>query len=197
MIKVAITGGIGSGKTYISDLFNKLYGIPVYNCDENAKKILASNLDLQQELINNFSNKIIDSSSDKVKIDRNFFFDNILTSESDLLLLNIIYHPYILKDFNNWIENQTSKYTLFESAILFETGSNKYFDYVINVDAPENLKIFRILNRTNWNLEKIKLIMDNQLGEIFKRSNSNFTIMNDEIENVENIITEINKILLT
>jgi len=54
MIKVAITGGIGSGKTYISDLFNKLYGIPVYNCDENAKKILASNLDLQQELINNF-----------------------------------------------------------------------------------------------------------------------------------------------
>jgi dephospho-CoA kinase len=80
---------------------------------------------------------------------------------------------------------------------LFETGSNKYFDYIINVDAPENLKISRILNRTNWDLEKIKLIMDNQLGEIFKRSNSNFTIMNDEIENIENIITEINKILLT
>jgi len=116
MIKVAITGGIGTGKTTILSMFADK-GIPVFNSDEIAREIMNTNPLLKNEIITAFGNK----AYDKNKLNKKYLSNVVFNNETLLKKINSIVHPYVANEFNSWIKKQDSKYIIYESAIIFET----------------------------------------------------------------------------
>ena len=188
MIKVGITGGIGSGKTMVCKVF-ELLGISVYYSDEESKKLLDNDIKVKEQIINMFGDAIINEAGniDRKKLSAAVFGDN-----EKLKLLNGIVHPAVAKHFEEWLNvHSTDKYILKEAAILFESGANKLVDEVITVTAPVSLKIQRAMQRDKIAEEQVVLRMKNQWSDEEKIKLSQFVIYNDE-ENL--IIPQILKI---
>lgn len=158
MLKIGLTGGIGSGKTLISEIFQRL-GIPVYNADSEAKRLMNSSPELIAEIKalfgeNAYSNK---------QLDRNLLARLVFKNRELLNKLNNCVHPAVEKDFQIWCERHTAKsYVLKEAAILFESGSYKQLDKVIVVTAPENVRIKRVISRDNSNVKEVEGRIKNQ-----------------------------------
>ena len=141
-LRIGITGGIGSGKSLVSSLF-MLHGIPVYNADKEAKRIMDSEAELHKELLGLFGPEVLkDGLPDRKYIANRVFGDELL-----LNALNALVHPFVFRDFERWESEQTAPYTMREAAILFETGIWKQLDHTILVDAPESLRIQRVMRR--------------------------------------------------
>ena len=156
MKKVAITGGIGSGKTYISKMFSKL-GVPIYNSDQKANSIIKSNIVVKKSIINAFgSDSFINNELNKKHISKTIFNNN-----SKLRLINSIVHPLVYEDYNNWLLGQKNSYTIYESAIIYENDTINNFDKIIGVISDNDLKISRLLSRGMAKLS-ITNIMKNQ-----------------------------------
>ena len=156
MKKVAITGGIGSGKTYISKMFSKL-GVPIYNSDQKANSIIKSNIVVKKSIINAFgSDSFINNELNKKHISKIIFNNN-----SKLRLINSIVHPLVYEDYNNWLLGQKNSYTIYESAIIYENDTINNFDKIIGVISDNDLKISRLLSRGMAKLS-ITNIMKNQ-----------------------------------
>ena len=126
MKKVAITGGIGSGKSYISNKFAKL-GVPIYNSDDRANIIMSTNINVKTSMINNFGNDCYIGDELNKKLVSKIVFNN----KSKLRLINSIVHPFVNLDYNAWLQNQKSNYTIYESAIIYENDSIDKFDKII------------------------------------------------------------------
>lgn len=176
MQKIALTGNIGSGKTIISEIFSKL-GIPAYNADENARRILFSE-QVVPVLMNTFGKEIMDESGlpDRTKI-ADIVFNNPLL----LHQLNRIIHPLVMKDFLKWCDVQSNvPFVILESAIIFENGLEKFMDKVILVTAPEELRISRVMIRDGVDRQKVLDRIKNQMPEEQKASKADFIIKNDE-----------------
>jgi len=193
MIKVGITGGIGSGKTIICKIFDNL-GVPIYNADYEAKIIMNTDNIIKAELSKAFGKNIYDSSG---KINKHKLTSIIFNDSNKVKLINSIVHPLVIKNYNNWLlYNKYQKYTVLESAILFESGYNNLMDFIITVYAPENLKIDRTMFRDNCDKSVVIKKMENQLNDDFKAQKSNFIIYNDNKQLVIPQILEIhNKII--
>ena len=175
MKKIGITGGIGSGKTYVAAVFQSL-GIPIFYADLQANKLMITSEKLIKLLKEEFGNHIYkDADLNKEKL------ASIVFSNSDKLQkLNSLVHPIVKEEFNNWCKRQTSPYVIKEAAILFESKSHLGLDAVICVSAPLELRMKRILERDNSTEKEIKKRIENQISQEEKEKISDYIIVNDE-----------------
>ena len=192
MKKIGITGGIGSGKTYVAAVFQSL-GIPIFYADIQAKKLMTSSEKLIKLLKEEFGNDIYkDADLNKEKL------SSIVFSRPDKLeKLNSLVHPIVKEEFNNWCKRQTSSYVIKEAAILFESKSHLGLDAVICVSAPLELRMERLLKRDNSSEKEIKKRIENQISQEEKEKRSDYIIVNDEKELLLPKIIKIHKELLS
>ena len=190
---VGLTGGIGSGKTTVSKEFQK-YSIKVYNSDLRAKFLMNNSIVLKNKLINNFGKEFyINDELNKSYISQIIFNDPI-----SLKLVNSMVHPEVFNDFNEWRQSLSEKFVLYESALIFETGSYKLNDFNILVTCDHDLRVKRILKRDGINEEKINSIINNQWDDDKKIPLADYIFFNtSNKENklkVKNLVTYFNSI---
>ena len=175
MIKVGLTGGIGSGKTTVAKIF-KQFGVPVYFSDDRAKDLMLNNQFLRESLISLFGDKVIINGF----LNRSYIASKVFSNPQELIKLNALVHPFVQKDFDVWSASQTSNYVLKEAAIIFETGADKLLDKVVLVESPEDLKVSRIMFRDGMTEEEVFKRMSKQWSDSQKRINADYIIQNDE-----------------
>jgi dephospho-CoA kinase len=169
---IGLTGGIGSGKSTIANLFIQKK-IPVYNSDIEAKKIMQlpkTILSIQ----NKFGKSIIKNN----QIDTKELATMVFSNPDKLKVLNQIIHPLVKNDFEKWLQLQQSKFVIKESAILFETGIDKNCDAIITVTAPKEVRIERVISRDNSTRKEVLNRIKNQWTEDRKVAKSDFVIQN-------------------
>jgi len=190
MRKVAITGGIGSGKSFISNKFAEL-GVPIYNSDVRANIIINSNITVKKLLIKNFGDdSFIDGELNKKLISKIIF-----NNKSKLDLINSIVHPFVYQDYKSWLLIQNASYTIYESAIIYENNSMHKFDKIIGVISDNKLKISRLLKR-GMNMKSITNIMKNQTDDLEIIKISDFLIYNNLNNNLTNEVMRIHSNML-
>ena len=174
MLKIGLTGGIGSGKTTVARIFEVL-GIPVYYADQAAKELMNQDPQLKKQILDSFG----PPSYREGKIDRAYLAAQVFGNPEKLAQLNAYVHPATLRDAENWMKQQTSPYAVKEAALIFEAGLEKYLDFVIGVSAPENLRLERAMQRDQSSSENILQRMHQQMDEKEKMSRCDFVILND------------------
>lgn len=176
MLKIGITGGIGSGKTTVTHIF-KILGIPVYNSDTEAQKLMVTQPMLIADIKFNFGE---DAYLETGAINRKYISDIVFNDAKQLQTLNNIVHPAVFKHFLNWCLQQKKPYILKEAALLFETNFYKQNNYNILVSAPLNMRINHVIKRDNVSREKVLSIIGKQMPEENKQQLANFSINNNE-----------------
>lgn len=187
MLRIGITGGIGSGKTTVCAIFSTL-GIPIYNSDERAKKIMVENQSVVNKLKAQFGSIIYfeDGSINRVLLSQIVFND-----KEQLTKLNEIVHPAVFEDMIKWYaENQNYKYVLQEAAIMYESGSYKMLDKTILVYADQEIRIERVMKRDKVDRIAVLARMDKQMPESEKLKLADFVIYN----NGESLIDQVMKL---
>lgn len=175
MIKVGVTGGIGSGKSLICKIFKHLR-IPVFDADLEAKIIINSDKEVIESIKQAFGEDIYQENGLKKDVLAKIIFnDNIA-----LTRVNSIVHPKVRKYFLDWAEKQHSKYVIEEAAILFESNAYLDLDYIINVHANKQSRIDRIIKRDNISKNQVLSRMKNQLCDEKRMKLADFTIFNDK-----------------
>lgn len=177
MIKIGLTGGIGSGKTTVAMVFKTL-GIPVFFADDESKKLLNDSKNIKKQLIELFGVEIYDAG----KLNRKLLASHIFNDKVALKKVNQIIHPAVAVKFEEWCAAQNANYVVQEAAILFETGGYKRFDKNILVTAPKQIRIDRIKARDNVSEAQIAERMKNQWEESHKLVLADFVILNDGSE---------------
>ncbi len=176
MIKIGLTGGIGSGKSFVSKIFAEL-GIPVYNSDVEAKKLYIRE-DVNAKMKEKFGQEVYLSDG---QINKVYLANIIFNDRKALDYVNSIIHPLVKEHFEQWLNKQDyAQYIIKEAAILFESGAYKEMDKIIAVTAPLELRIKRVMLRDKTDKEIVLNKIEKQLPdeEIIKRSD--FHIINDE-----------------
>ena len=191
MIKVGLTGGIGSGKTTVANFFIEL-GVPVYFADDEAKKLMNSSTYIKNNLIREFGEKTFQNG----ELNRKYLASIVFHDTSKLNIINGIVHPAVADHFANWIKKQKSNYIIQENAILFENKTSSIFDYIITVTAPIDLKIERILKRDLGSKNDILSRMKNQWDDDRKMELSDFVIDNIDLADTKKQVNQIHKKLL-
>ncbi|MDX1667272.1 MAG: dephospho-CoA kinase, partial [Saprospiraceae bacterium] len=165
MLKVGITGGIGSGKTTVSRIFESI-GIPVYYADDRAKWLMKNDAQIVRKIKKAFGEEAYTSEGE---LNRTFLADRVFGDEEQLRRLNRIVHPAVRRDADHWHLNQSGvPYTLKEAALLFESGSYRYLDRIISVTAPRALRIKRVMKRDGVSRGKVLARIEHQIPEAEK-----------------------------
>ncbi|RCT54437.1 dephospho-CoA kinase [Winogradskyella sp. KYW1333] len=191
MVVVGITGGIGSGKTTISN-YLKSFGIPLYVADKEAKALMNRSKVIKRKLIQLFG----DEAYVDGKLNRPFLAKMIFKDKSLLNQMNAIVHPKVASHFKRWLKKQDAPYILKEAAIIFENNLQSNYDYIITVVADENLRIERILDREDTTREKVKAVINNQWTDSHKKKLSDFVISNNDLDQAKKQALQIHKKLL-
>lgn len=177
MLKIGLTGGIGSGKSIVAKAFEML-GVPVYVSDVEAKILMNTNEDVKNMLTVRFGKDVYDSNG---ALDRNRLADIIFNDPKALKDINAIVHPAVRTDFKLWCEKYAHlNYVIQESAILFDTGLYRNFDKIITVSAEEEIRIQRVLKRDSSERELIQKRIANQLPDLERIQKSDFVIYNND-----------------
>jgi dephospho-CoA kinase len=177
MLKVGITGGIGSGKTTVCKVF-ELLGIPVFYADVVAKAIMHTDEHLKMEIKETFGSQ---SYFDNGELNRQYLSRLVFKDEAELEKLNSLVHPAVFRAFDNWlITYQNAPYVLKEAALLYESQSYKMCNYSILVKSPIEIKMKRIAQRDKLPAHEIKLRMDKQFTDEKKEKLADFVFLNDE-----------------
>ena len=177
MLKVGITGGIGSGKTTVCRVFEVL-GIPVFYADDAAKSIMNTNARLRENIIKGFGK---DSYTVNGDLDRAYIAAIVFSNKEQLDKLNALVHPAVFRAFESWVAEQKDvPYVLKEAALLFESDAYKMCDQSILVKSPEALKFERIMVRDQITLEEVRLRMDRQFSDEKKEKMADHLITNNE-----------------
>lgn len=176
MIKLGLTGNIGSGKTTVSKIFESL-DIPVFYADTEAKSLYGLQ-DVKEKIHTIFRGDVFNQNDE---VDFKILANIVFNDKAKLEQLTNILHPIVFEKYHSWLEeNSHTSYSIHESAIIFEYSQQKYFDKTICVTAPLKLRVKRVINRDNTNLERVKERIDNQMKESDKALLSDFVITNDE-----------------
>lgn len=186
MKKIALTGVIGSGKTTAATFFNDL-GIPVFIADDCAKDLMISDPDLKSKIINLLGEYAYIND----ELNKEFISEQIFNNKTLLDSVNFLIHPRVQKAFDLWLNNQNSKYIIYEAALIFENNSENIFDKIICIKTPLNIIHKRISNRENYSKIRVEKILDSQLSQDVKCSMSDFCIENTS---KEKLLSEINNI---
>lgn len=175
-IRVGITGGIGSGKSLVAQIF-AVIGVPVFNADVEAKKILASD----QKVVASVKKKFGDEAYRDGVPDRAFLAKAVFGERAKRELLNSIIHPEVRNAFEQFcLEHASSSYVLNEAAIMVETGGHKLMDILVLVSAPEELRISRVIERDQTDRQAIQKRISAQMSDDEKRAYADFEIVNDD-----------------
>jgi dephospho-CoA kinase len=179
MLKIGLTGGIGSGKTTVAGIFEVLE-IPVYYADQAARQLMNNDPVIKMNIIRDFG----EESYLEEGLNRPFLSREVFGNPEKLARLNAIVHPVTIEDANRWMRDQTSPYAIKEAALIFETSAKQWLDHVIGVFAPQTLRIERTMNRDQISREEVLKRMKNQLPEEKKMSLCDFVIHNDDLQPV-------------
>ena len=175
MLRIGLTGGIGSGKSTVAHIFSVL-GIPVYDADSAAKRLMSEDEILKNEIIENFGK---DSYHNGQLIPKHLS-EQVFNDPKKTALLNSLVHPATIQDAKKWMEKQTAPYIIKEAALIFETGSNKMLDKVIGVSSPLSLRIERTMKRNNITSSQVMERIILQMNEDEKMRLCDYVIYNDE-----------------
>lgn len=192
MIRIGITGGIGSGKTYVCQLLQQR-GIPVYHCDDEAKRLMTESSVIRRRLTQIIgSDTYISSGLNKPLIAQYLFAD-----EKHAAKVNAIVHPVVRQDFLRWTNQQkNAPIVVQECALLFESGFQDTVDVTVEIYAPLALRLERATQRDHSTAEQILARMAQQMDEEEKRRRADFTILNDGTigveEQIDHLLNQIN-----
>jgi dephospho-CoA kinase len=174
MLRVGLTGGIGSGKTTVAKIFEVL-DIPVYYADDAAKNLMNTDIGLKTAIKKIFGEEAYTGN----KLNRRFIASIVFNDSYKLDLLNSIIHPVTIQDAENWMNNHKSPYVIKEAALLFESNASENLDYIIGVAAPVQLRIQRSMQRDGISREDVIKRMNRQMDENIKMRLCDFVLRND------------------
>jgi len=175
MKKVGITGGIGSGKTLVSGLFERL-GIPVYHADERARELMETSATIRECLTALMGPEVYEGR----RLNRQRLAGALFSDEALRQKVNSIVHPVVFEDFEAWASSFSGRpYVMQEAAIIFESGGDRYLDSVINVYAPRRVRIERVMKRDGVSREAVLARIRSQMSERQRQRRAGHTIVND------------------
>jgi len=189
---VGLTGGIGSGKSTVSKMFLEL-GVPVYNSDERAKKLMNTSAEIKNQIIA-FLGK---ESYHEEKLNRAYIAKKVFNDTTLLAQLNAIVHPVVREDFLKWTGEQEYCYVIQETALLFENNAQHLYDSIILVTAPKVERISRVVSRDKGTREQVIARMNNQMDDEEKLNLSDFVIENIDIERTRSIVLQVHAAIIT
>ena len=175
--KIGITGGMGSGKSTVCKVF-ALLGVPVYDADSGAKRVLNTNPRVRKEIIELFGEESYKGNV----LDNRYLAKLVFNDKEKVEKLNHIVHPGVGEDFEEWMKDkQGMPYILKEAALMYEAGSDKTLDKIITVFAPKEIRLKRVMSRDVQRSEsEILAIMDKQISEEEKMKRADFVLYNDD-----------------
>ncbi|MBN4082855.1 MAG: dephospho-CoA kinase [Lutibacter sp.] len=188
---IGLTGGIGSGKSTVLQLFQEL-GATIYIADIEAKKLMNNSKELVKEIKLLFGEQVYKNDELNTSLISSIVFSNNVK----LKALNKIVHPKVKAHFKEFIENTKAEIVIYEAAILFESGSNKMCDFIITVTANFEEKVKRIRTRDGASKQQILERMKHQLEDDYKIKNANFVIRNNTIKDTKLQVSTINNLIL-
>ena len=193
MLKIGLTGGIGSGKSTVARLF-ELLQIPVYYADDRSKWLLSNDVKIIQQLKNLFGNELYASDG---KLNKAQLAGIVFTDANKLAQLNQLVHPAVFEDFTRWCSEHTkAPFIVKEAALVYETIIHQQLDKIIVVTAPESIRIARVMKRDQVSKEQVLQRISNQLPEAEKVKRADYVIYNDESKSVIEQTLAIQKQLL-
>lgn len=176
MLKIGITGGMGSGKTTVCKIFQCL-NIPIYDADYEAKNLYNTDLQLREEVIQIFGADVFTNDL----LNHSLLAAKIFSNPEKRQALNAIVHPRVQAHSASWFEKQSGPYAMKEAALLIESGAYRQLDHVILVRAAQETRIQRVMKRNpTWNLEEIRKRMNVQMSDEEKKPFCQFEIINEE-----------------
>ncbi len=176
MISIAITGGIGSGKSYVSNLLEER-GIPIYNADNESKRLTVSDVVIRRGLVALVGEQVY---FDDGTLNKSLLAAYLFASSEHATQVNAIIHPRVKADFRRWLEEHTDcEIVGLESAILYESGFDDVVDAVVAVYAPESLRLERAMKRDGATEAQIRARMSAQMNEEEKRNKADYVVLND------------------
>ena len=188
---IGLTGGIGSGKSTVAFMFEKL-GVPIYSSDVEANILMENSKEIQNSLIQLLGRKAYLHG----RLNRAFIASKVFNDINLLSKLNAIVHPAVKTHFESWLSKQKSVYVIKEVAILFEMNSQNNFDYIISVVAPLKDRVQRVVQRDGKSESDVYSIIRNQLPDADKIKFSDFIIHNNLIVTTESEVLILHKIIL-
>jgi dephospho-CoA kinase len=193
MIKVGITGGIGSGKTTVCKQF-EAKGIPVYYADDRAKKLMTSDKKVKAAIIDLFSKDAFFSNG---RLNRKYISSQIFQNKELLAKLNSIVHPAVKMDGEKWFAMQTTHFAIKEAALLIEAGSFKELDKIIVVTCPEEIRINRVMKRDSASRVDVERRIKAQMPEAEKVKYADYVIVNDGVIDLNSQIEKVYQSLMS
>jgi dephospho-CoA kinase len=175
LIRIGITGGIGSGKSVVAGIFSVL-GIPVFDADREAKRLMETDPELRRRITEKFGAE----AYQRDKLNRKFLSSVVFNNPYQLEVLNSIVHPAAIAAAEHWARQQQAPYVVKEAALFFEAGSTEGIDFMVGVFAPQHLRIKRAMDRDGLTREEVMARMNRQIDETIKMRLCDFVIMNDE-----------------
>ncbi len=189
MYKVGLTGGIGSGKSKVCELF-AARGIAVYDSDSRAKELMREDDALRCRLVEAFGEEVYTTEGG---LNRSYLAERVFADKEALSRLNAIVHPAVMDDFDRWAEAQDGAYVVVESAILFESGFDSRVDATIAVMAPEMLRLQRAMARDGASEEQIRERMRAQLSDDERCDRSTYAIVNISLDDLEEDVEQLHR----
>ena len=193
MLKIGVTGSIGSGKTTVCRIFETL-GIPIYYADNRGKYLLQNNENVKATVLAAFGEGICAPGH---IINRALLAEMVFNDPAKLAALENIVHPAVLEDFTNWYASQKSPYIVKEAALLFEAGTYKDLDKVITVSAPLDIRVQRVIARNQTSREQVLARESRQWPEGKKIEMADFVIYNNEQQMLAPQVLELHKLFLS
>lgn len=182
---IGLTGGIGSGKTFVARLFEEK-GVPIYLADDEARKISESNA-VNVKIKDYFGESVFDNGV----LNRKKLGSVVFNDAQKLTVLNSIIHPLVKEHFERWVSQQKAAFVLKEAAILFESKSNEGCDFVITVEAPIEARIKRVMTRDSLSEEEVRNRISRQMTEEERTEKSDFVIQNTDKEETKKEVNNI------
>jgi len=191
MLKVAITGGIGSGKSLVCQVFKTL-GIPIFNADAVSNQLVEHDTGLKASIIKLFGKEAYINNN----YNRKYIAHIVFNQAEKLKALNELIHPKAIEAAKQWFEKQQTPYAIKEAAILFESKAEQDIDIIIGVTAPEQIRIERVMQRIGCSKDEVIKRMQQQMPEDEKMKKCNYIIHNDNVTALIPQVLQIHKKLL-
>lgn len=191
MLKVGLTGGIGSGKSLVAEMFT-LLGVPVLHADDTARYLMEEDAQLKSAIGQLFGKEVYENG----RLNRPFLASVVFNDRLKLEALNALVHPVTIAFARQWVLSQTAPYILKEAAIFFESGSYRDMDKMIGVYAPVDVRLRRAMTRDKAGEDVIRKRMDRQMNEEEKMKQCDFVLYNDGSQSVIEQVLNLHRQLL-